>query len=188
MARQWQLDTPTGRCVATGRTLGEGEEFYTVILEEGESFRRVDYSSEAWQGPPDGAYCHFKTHVPTREKRKKLLVDNEMLVSFFLRLGEETEPARVRFRFVLALMLMRKRLLRYDTAASPDGVETWKMTLLQDKSTHEVIDPKLSDDQIAGVSEQLSAILHSDMGVWAGQQESAAPAVNNQESQQDAPG
>ena len=105
--------------------------------------------------------------MPVKEKRKKLLVDNELLVSFFLRLADETEPVRIQFRFVLALILMRKRLLRYSATEMADGVETWRMVIPADQSEHKVVNPNLTDEQIEGVSGQLSAILHGDMGEWA---------------------
>ena len=40
------------------------------------------------------------------------------------------------------------------------------MTLTLDKTAHQVVNPHLTDDQIEGVSSQLSAILHGDMGHW----------------------
>lgn len=165
--QQWDVQPPQGCCAVTGRTIEQGEEFYTVLLEEGESFRRADYSLEAWTGPPDGAFCHFKTRLPAKEKRKKLLVNDEVLISFFSRLGDETEPIRVQFRFVIALMLMRKRLLRYVKSTVEEAAEVWEMTLVRDHSTHRVVNPQLSDDQIEGVSRELSVILHEDMGEWA---------------------
>ena len=168
MARQhWELDSATGKCTTTGRALAEGEEFYTVLFEEGDTFRRADFSTEGWQGPPEGCYCHFKTRVPVKEKKKKLLVDDELLVGFFQRLADDPEPVRVHFRFVLALILMRKRTLRYEGSVVEDGAEVWTMALPREGSTHRVINPRLSDDQIEAVSAQLTAILHSDMGIWA---------------------
>lgn len=164
---QWDVQNATGRCATTGREFAEGEEFYAVLFPSGESFVRKDFSIESWTGPPDGAYCFFKSRVPVREKRKKLLVDNAVLIHFFERLAGETEPARVQFRFVLALILLRKRLLRYEGSATHDGVETWRMSLLPAKTEHAVVNPHLTDDQIESVSRQLSAILHSDMGDWA---------------------
>jgi len=163
----WDVQHATGRCSVTGREFREGEEFYTVLIESGETFTRLDYSLEAWSSPPGNAYCFFKTRVPVREKRKKLLVDNAVLLHFFERLADETQPARVQFRFVLALILMRKKLLRYDGSLAQNETEIWRMTLLPTKTEHRVVNPKLTDAQIEGVSRQLSAILHSDMGEWA---------------------
>lgn len=168
MAQQWDVETATGRCSVTGREFTEGDEFYTVLCEDGESFRRQDVSVDQWKGPPEGAFCHFKTRVPVKEKPKQLLVNNHLLFVFFERLAHETEPTRVHFRFVLALLLMRKRILRYDGTINEGGQEVWELTVPRDKSKHHVVNPRLSDDQIAAVSEQLGAILHSDMGEWAG--------------------
>lgn len=167
MAQQWELKRASGVCEISGRELQEGEVFYTVLFEDGETFRRADYAEDAWQGPPEGCFCFFKTRVPVKEKKKKLLVDAELLINFFQRLEDEEEPVRVQFRFVLALLLMRKRLLRYDGSAVADDVETWEMTLMHNRTKQRVVNPRLSDDQIEDVSRQLGAILHSDMGDWA---------------------
>lgn len=165
MKQDWQVDAPKGRCAVTNRQLNEGEEFHSVLFEDEQvegGFRRIDYSLEAWQGVPEGAFCSFKTHVPVREQRRKLLVDNDVLINFFVRLADETELLRQQFRFVLALILMRKRILRYDGSTQQDGSEVWQMTLMSDQSTHSVLNPQLTDEQIEGVSGQLGAILHGN--------------------------
>ncbi len=163
MAQKYEVERSTAQCAVSGRKLEEGEEFYTVLFEEGESFRRVDYSLDAWTGPPEGSFCHFKTRTTPKQPRKRLLADNDMLVAFFLRLEEETEEVRVQFRFVLALLLMQKRTLRYDGQSKADGIEVWQMTLMKDRSEHQVVNPRLTEDQIEGVSRQLTAILHGDV-------------------------
>ena len=167
MTQGWEVEPAAGLCAVTGRRLEEGEEFYSALFEDGEGFRRCDYSLDSWKGPPDGSYCHFKSRIPIKQKRKKLLVDNEILISFFLRLGDEIEPARLQFRFVLALILMRKRLLRYEGTEASGDLEVWRMLLTTDRSEHRVANPRLSNEQIEDVSAQLSAILHGDMGEWA---------------------
>lgn len=164
---QYEVEARSGRCVATGKELAEGEAFYTVLFEDGESFKRADYSLEGWKGPPEGSFCHFRTRVPVKDKKKNLLVNDEVLAHFFQRLADETELVRIQFRFVLALILMRKRKLRYDGSARGEEGEVWRMTLMADRSSHDVLNPDLTDEQIEGVSQQLTAILHSDMGEWA---------------------
>jgi hypothetical protein len=163
MAQKYEVDRPTAQCAVSGRKLEEGEDFYTVLFEEGESFRRADYALDSWTGPPEGSFCHFKTRIAPRQPRKRVLADNDMLVAFFLRLQQETEEVRVQFRFVLALLLMQKRALRYDNQSQKDGVEIWRMTLMKDRSEHDVVNPRLTEDQIEGVSRQLTAILHGDL-------------------------
>ncbi len=167
MAQQhYQVEHSSGVCAETGRKLDEGEIFYTVLIEDGESFRRADYSAQAWKGPPEGAYCHYKAQVAVKAKKQKLLVNDDLLADFFTRLADEQIEVRLQFRFVLALILMRKRKLRYDSSADVDGKELWTMTLIKDHSVHQVLNPHLTDDQIEGVSQQLTAILHGDMGEY----------------------
>ena len=60
-------------------------------------------------------FSFWKTTMPQPQQKKKLLVDDSVLVDVFQRMEGKTEPQEVRFRFVLALILMRKRLLIYET-------------------------------------------------------------------------
>ncbi|MCB9851192.1 MAG: hypothetical protein H6817_10875 [Phycisphaerales bacterium] len=163
---QWEVARCGGTCVATNRELVAGEEHYAVLFEDGESFRREDYCLEAWQGPPPGAFCFFKTRVPVREKKKRLLVDNDVIINFFIRLTDEDAESRLHFRFVLALILLRKRLLKYEETEQEGDKEFWIMRLVRDKEgpAHRVLNPRLNDAQIETVSRELSAILHGDMG------------------------
>jgi hypothetical protein len=164
---QWEVAKSGGVYAVTGRELAEGEEHWAVLFEDGESFRREDHSVDAWDGPPPGAFCYFKTRVPIKEKKKRLLVDDDVLVNFFTRLADEHEETRVHFRFVLALILMRKRLLKYEDTDRSSGDEVWIMRLARDKegSAHRVINPRLNDPQIERVSRELGAILHGDTGL-----------------------
>jgi hypothetical protein len=160
----WEIARPSGVCAVSGRPLEEGEEYHVVLLEDGAMFRRLDFSLEHWDGPPEGAFCHFKSRIPARKPQKRLFVDDDLLINFFLRLADETTASRLQFRFVLALILMRKRLLRYERTVPDGDAEHWMMRLARDRSEHRVINPHLTDDQIEGVSRQLGVILHGDMG------------------------
>ncbi len=166
---QWEIGRSTGICAVTGRELAEGEEYYTVLFEDGDTFRRADYTLDAWDGPPDQTYCYFKTRVPVREEKKtRLLVDDDVLVNFFIRLADETETARLQFRFVLALILMRKRLLKYEETRHEDQAEYWQMRLIGKHAAggqHSVFNPHLTDEQIDDVAKQLGAILHGDAAI-----------------------
>ncbi len=63
--------------------------------------------------------------MPRPEEKKKLFVDDQVLCDLFERLAEVTEPAKVNFRFVLGLILMRKRLIVYETTRHDDGKDVW---------------------------------------------------------------
>ena len=152
-----------------------------MLFDRPEGFVRQDYSVEAWTGSPEDAFCFWKSQVPKKGQKKNVIVDNDVLIDFFERLTGEPEPVKVQFRFVLALMLMRKRLLRYEGTTDVDGDETWTMTLTTNDSAHEVVNPHLQDDEIDAVSEQLTAILHGDFLADYGEQLESAPVASPQE-------
>ncbi len=106
----------------------------------------------------------WRTAVPVPTEKKRLFVDDELLVNFFDRLEDAAEPAKINFRFVLALILMRKRLLTYERARKrDDGVEVWTLRLRGDDRRREVLNPEMDEDQTAQVSEQLSTILQGEL-------------------------
>src|SRR6266436_2886057 len=96
----YQIDANTRRCAVTGRELRPGEKFFSVLLDEHGKFVRRDYSGEAWQGPPPGAFSFWAGRIPADENRRPP-IDDEMLVECFQRLEGQTDPARVNFRYVV---------------------------------------------------------------------------------------
>jgi len=163
MANQWEVSRTTGCCAATGRELAEGEAYYAVLFETPEGFERKDYTLDAWTGPPEGSYCYWRARVPVREKKSgPIAVDHALLTHFFLRLEDEESQIKQRFRFVLALLLMRKRRLKFERAIQEGDLEYWQVRLVSEQSEHKVLNPRLSEDEVQQLSEQLTAILSGD--------------------------
>jgi hypothetical protein len=165
---QWNIEPASRRCAASGQELKEGQEFYAVLYEEGESFRREDYALDAWKGPPEGTFCHFRSRIPVKTRKQRLFADDDTLVSFFLRLANAQEETKIHFRFVLSLILLRKRLIRYERTCHDNDREYWVMRLTRepadesgdDSAVQKVLNPRLDDRQIEAVSRELGAILH----------------------------
>lgn len=156
---QWEVQRSAGRCAGTDRELTPGEEYYAALVDKETCFERCDYSCEYWEEHRPEVFSFWKTRIALPNQKKKLFVDDGILINFFERLAQETEPVRVHFRFVLALILMRKRLLKYQDSVRKDGVEVWQMRFVRETDIHEVVNPQLDEEQIQHVSEELSSIL-----------------------------
>lgn len=146
----------------TGRALAEGDVFYAVLVGTPSGFERRDFSAEAWPGPPQDYFCFWKSRVPRRAEKARRLVDDQVIINLFLRLETATEPVKLQFRFVLALLLMRRRLLKYEETESREGGEYWVMRLTGEGSRHNVLNPRLDESQVSRLSEELGAILRGD--------------------------
>ncbi len=162
MMEQWEIQRTQGRCAGTDRVLEPGEEYYAALIDTRETFERRDYCSEYWETHHPEVFSFWKTQIPLPSEKKKLFVDDSVLINFFERLGQETEPLKIQFRFVLTLILMRKRLVKYEDSFKRDDREIWNVRLMRDKELHEVVNPNLTDEQIEQVSGELSVILQGD--------------------------
>lgn len=168
MAKEYNISRPAGLCVACQRQLQVGEEFIATVKEVQEELLREDFCPPCWQGrqeqPNPDVLGLWHTKVAPKAQKKRLFVDDELLVSFFERLEGAEEPARINFRFVLALVLMRKRLLAYDGMERlADGREAWTMHFRGTGKVCSVIDPHMDEEKIAAVSGQLGQVLEGEL-------------------------
>ena len=96
-------------------------------------------------------------------KKQRPVLDMEYVLEFFKRLEGDSNGQRVAFRYILALMLSRKKIL---TAADKKKDEQGhviqnyreKMTGAETVN-HAVIEPDLSETEIQALSAELSVLL-----------------------------
>ncbi|MFH1419707.1 MAG: hypothetical protein ABII12_15655 [Planctomycetota bacterium] len=160
----YEISRPVGQCSVSGRAFEPGESFYSVVYETPGGYERRDVSESCWEGPPEEAVCHFRAQLPKKEKPQRTFVDDGILLDSFCRLANTDDDHKLRFRFVLSLILMRKRLLKYDSTLREDGREIWVMRLMRDKSLHRVFHPSMNDQEIEVLTKELGAILHGAAG------------------------
>jgi hypothetical protein len=161
---EWEIEKPLGQCWGSGKKIEYGEEYFAALVETNEGLQRRDFCAEYWQEQTPEVFCYWKTKLPHPDQKKRIFVDDEMLMAFFERLAEETEQEKINFRFVLALILMRKRRLKYDSSKTEDGREIWRLRIVgSDKQFVEVINPNLNEEQIEQLSSQLSQILQVEL-------------------------
>ena len=88
----------------------------------GSDIVREDFSTEAWQGPPDDAIGWWKAHVPMPDAKRMHWVPNEVMLQLFEDL--EAQPEQADLRFVLTLLLVRRRVMRLEESETSDEGET----------------------------------------------------------------
>lgn len=152
---EYQIQPNTRRCVVTGRELQPGEKYYTVLREEGEHWVRQDYSAEGWTGPPQGAFGFWTGRVPPPEPNQRPRFDDDTLLDCFSRLQGESEPRKVAFRYVVGLLLLRRKRLKFEQTIFAEGHERLCLRCARSGNSYQVIDPRLSDDELGKVQEDV---------------------------------
>ena len=159
----WEINKPLGQCYGTGREIEPGEDYFGALVETGEGLQRRDFCVDYWESEKPDVFCYWKTRLPHPNQKKQIFVDDDMILAFFERLEKETEQEKVNFRFVLALILMRKRRLKYDATRLEDDEEIWRLRIAGDKQIVEVVNPHLDEEQIEQLSSQIGQILQTDL-------------------------
>ena len=160
---EWEINKPLGQCYGSGRKIEYGEEYFGALVKTEEGLQRRDFCADYWEKEKPEVFCYWKTKLPQPGQRKPLFVDDQMLMAFFERLEKETEQEKMNFRFVLALILMRKRILKYEDTATDNGREIWRLRIGGDKEIPERINPRLDEEQFGQLSSQIGEIRQADL-------------------------
>ena len=206
-ANTYDIQRPTGVCAASGRALEPGEDYVAVLVDPPEEERiaaqaegdtpvektkdaqgelpliRIDLSTEAWDAGfrPPHLFGYWRTVVLEPNEKKRLLVGNAAIQELMLNLADAEEDRQLAFRYVLALILLRKKLLRHDKIdrrEDPTGdgpvQDWWLFTPKQDiekghfgkwneEMQFEVLDPHIDATQVQSVTEQLGQVLELEL-------------------------
>ncbi len=163
MNTEWTIQGRADRCSLTGEPFADGEHFFTVLYDEKSGFRREDLSEAAWlqrsgQGAKPFSFWRSKFEVPTPAAPEAL--GKQSAEDLLRRCMEENAPEHANLRYILALMLERKRLLKeVETKQAEDGS---LLRIYEHAKTGEVFlipDPQLHLDQIVQIQMQVADLL-----------------------------
>ncbi len=163
----------TGLCAHSGEVIRPGVAYVAALVDaEGEdgstTLHRIDTSLAAWDAGsrPAGLIAFWRSEAPRPDDRRTRLVDDDTLLDMLDRLGDADEPKQLAYRWVLALLLLRKRLLRQDSIRRDDAGRSWwsfRRRGVEGAPAFEVLDPGLRDGDVADLAEQLSEVIASDV-------------------------
>jgi len=156
---EYEIQANTRRCALTGRELKPGEKFYSVLLDVAGKFERKDYSSQAWQGPPVHAFSFWSGRIPLADENRRPPIDDEMLMDCFQRLEGASEPDRINFRYVLALLLMRRKRLKFEEAQNEGEHEILQLRCARTGVQYRIVNPRLIETEMAAVQEEVFKVL-----------------------------
>ncbi|MCA9304780.1 MAG: hypothetical protein KC996_11715 [Phycisphaerales bacterium] len=161
-------------CAHTGKELKIGDEHIAALVERpgDEALVRVAYSVEAWESgarpqSPDRLFGFWKRIVPEKEDRVQPLVNDEEMMDLFEQLEEASEPKQLAFRYLLGLILMRKKRLIFEGSTPADAGNPPTLSLRQwikggGGPLFTLVDPQLDDEAIADATEELGRVMNLD--------------------------
>ena len=158
---EYDIQGPARVCAATGRELQPGDRFFAALVTDAGKLVRTDFAADAWRGPPAGAVAFWAGKVPpVGHKPRKPVVNDDLLLDCFDRLKESADPDGLNFRYVAALLLMRRKRFKFEDAARDDaGRDVMIVKDARGGAVHHVIDPRLTDEQVTAVQTEVFRVL-----------------------------
>lgn len=160
----WSIKSRAHVCAATERHFEDGEAFYTALFPDPESsgYLRKDFSMDAWEQRGDDAgvpFSFWKTKYVAPVKEEEVEVTEESPEDLLRRLIEEDEEHTENARYILAVMLERKKqLVEADSQPTPTGI----IRIYEQRKTGDVFivkDPNIPLDEVEKVQEEVTILL-----------------------------
>lgn len=161
MLSEWQIKSRAHTCAQTQIPFSNGEAIYTLLFRDESGFRRDDISEAAWQSRPETVqpFSFWKSIYENPPPAPPELLPKESVEAHLRQLIQEDQPNKTNARYILALMLERKKTLKQvDVRETGDE----RILIYEHAKTGEVfliVDPKLRLDQLDAVQNEVYAFL-----------------------------
>lgn len=165
MATDWDIREPASRCSLCEKEFAGGQEVHSALVEIEDSFERYDCCEACWQSNrPEAVYSTWRTTTPEREKPIAKRLNSEVVLDFFHRLENEADRRKQSFRYVLALMLLRKKVMRFEGVEREDGAEMMVLRDARSGVPYSVPDLHLAGEELSQMTEEISRLLNINVG------------------------
>jgi len=160
---EWKIAKPGQACTLCAGPFKPGRGYFSALFEKEKSFERRDYCEDCFKSHrPENLFSYWLTRVQDEDADgpKRPVLDPESVLEFFRRLGNDNDPQRRAFRFVLALMLTRKKVLKLSgSARDASGEELLVFVERRGGERHEVPALQMDEEALKTAGEELGRLL-----------------------------
>ena len=159
---EWELHDLARQCAQCGRGFREEESIFSAVFDRGERFERLDYCEPCLRDlSPEAIYAQWRTVVPGKAPPPlRRAVNEEAVRAFFDKLAGEQDRMKRSFRYVLALMLLRRKVLRLVAVRRGEGGEELVLRDPRAEKEHTVYNPQLGEAEILALTGEVGKVLN----------------------------
>lgn len=173
MLPEFEIRGGARRCAKSDEPLKPTDHFFSLLREQGDELVREDYSAAHWPGPPAADTADILAWWESRPSGAagagKAMAPNEVLLKLFDQWADDPDLAEA--RYVLTLLLVRRRVLRIEpveTAAlftDPDAPApapppaALRVYCTRRDETYDVPEATPTAERAAEIQQQLTTLL-----------------------------
>lgn len=161
----WKFERRHGACGTCEKAFEEGERHASTLCVRDEALVREDLCQSCWgrrraaqaEDAPDDLFWWFTRHSVDRKSRAVAL-DMDSLEKLFLQLEGREETAIRELRYVLCLLLMRKRRLKVERILREGDSESFIVKRPRRDARYQVYVFDFTEERMSEIRDQLRAI------------------------------
>lgn len=159
----WRFGKKGMACSGCGTVFPRETPFHSAIYAEKDAFLRRDLCAACYAAAPAAPYSHWLSRIPEPEEHRRVF-DLGLAAVFLRRLAAEEgeKEARAPLAHLLALLLVRKRIVRLTELPARDGKPRARVEFHDGTEPLEIPAPPLSEEDAPGLREELGRLL--DLG------------------------
>lgn len=158
---EWDIQSRADACTSCHRPFADKEAYHTLLSLDGTGYARRDLCGACYAGAPrEGNISYWQGVYKLPPPPPPEPIQKETAETLLRKLVESTDPSHAAARYILAVMLERKRILKHrDTVREDDGHELLVYEHGRTGESFTLPDPHLRLDQLAQVQEEVAALL-----------------------------
>jgi hypothetical protein len=167
----WNIQARAHACQACQKPFAEKQIFHTLLFDERHGYQRLDVCEDCWkaqygQGAVDkkGFISHWQSVYTPPPAAAPDAIQKETAETLLRKLIEQNAPEHAGARYILAVMLERKRILKVKTQLVENGVRIFIYEHGKSGDLFSIPDPKLELNHLELVQKDVAQLLEHGLG------------------------
>lgn len=179
MTTDWDIQSRASACTTCREPFTDKQTYHTLLGMTAAGYQRRDLCTECYlKVMREGVLSYWQGEYKMPPPPPPEPIEKNDAESLLRKLVESTDPNHAAARYILAVMLERKRVLKHrDTTHEADGKELLVYEHAQTGESFTIPDPKLRLDQLVEIQQQVADLL-GPQGGGAAPVAGTAPAVS----------
>ena len=165
LMNEWNIQSRAHACQACGRSFADKQPYHTALFDLRSDIQRLDLCESCWKGEGDGArdrkgfISHWQGVYEAPPPAPQEAIQKENAESLLRKLIGLDDAKYAAARFILAVMLERKRVLKVKEQLQREGGRVFVYEQSKTGDLFTIPDPNLQLNQLEAVQRDVAQLL-----------------------------
>ena len=163
---EWNIQSRSHACQACQAHFSDKENFHTLLFDRRHAYERLDICEKCWQSQYSqgaterkGFISHWQSVYSPPPAAPPEPIQKDTAESLLRKLAAENAPEHAAARFILAVMLERKRILKVKGQVTQEKQRIYLYEHPRSGDLFQIPDPELQLDQLQDVQRDVAQLL-----------------------------